>query len=142
MFPKNRIYEDLYSVPLLIKKTKNIVFLNEYLYNYVSRDNSIVNSKGKLEDRVYAMENLYNNLNDKYSLEIEYLYIYNLILPTLYENHDLRLVNNLVKEKYPRYYKNKYLKRHVKLYLILVYYNCFFLAKLIVHFKRFGYGKN
>lgn len=142
MFPKNRIYEDLYSVPLLIKKTKNIIFVDKYLYNYVSRDNSIVNSKGKLEDRVYAMENLYNNLNDNYSLEIEYLYIYNLILPTIYEQDDLRFVNNLVKEKYPKYYKNKYLKRHVKLYLILVYYNLTFLAKLIVYFKRPYYGKN
>jgi len=142
MFPKGRIYEDLYSVPLLIKKTKNIIFVDKYLYNYVNRVNSIVNSKGRLEDRVFAMKNLYNNLNDKYFWEIEYLYIYNLILPTIYENHDLRFVNILVKEKYPKYFKNKYLKWYVRFYLILVYYNLTFLAKLIIYFKRLIYGKN
>ena len=85
------------------------------------------------------MENLYKKLSHKYPLEIEYLYIYNLILPTFYESVnkkcDIRYINKLVKDKYPKYYRNKYLKIQAKCYLILVYYNLTFLAKFIIYIK-------
>ena len=34
LFPEGHVYEDLYAVPNLILRTKNIVFIEDFLYNY------------------------------------------------------------------------------------------------------------
>ena len=52
--------------------------------------------------------------------------------------HDLKYLNKIVKEKYPKYYKNIYwnklgiLKR---IYLILIYYNILFIPRIITYLK-------
>lgn len=144
LFPKGHIYEDLYLIPTLILKTKKIKFLDEYLYNYVYRNNSIKNTKNNSNDRIYALNNLYIKLNKLYPNEIEYLYIYNLLMTSLIEEvnnkckHDLKSLNKIVKEKYPKYYKNIYWNKLgilKKNYLILIYYNILFIPRMITYLK-------
>ena len=132
LFPKGHIYEDVYVIPTLILKTKKIVFINEYLYNYVYRKNSIKNTENKIEDRIYAMNNVYHKLNNLYKDEVEYLYIQNLLITSLDEElrnhckHNIKGINKIVKENYPKYYKNKYIREKnvfKKIYILLIYYN-------------------
>lgn len=143
-FPANRIYEDLFLMPTLILKTKKIKFLDETLYNYVYRKNSIKNTANKTEDKIYALNNLYSKLNSNYSLEVEYLYIYNLLITSLIEEvknkckHDFKYLNKVIKEKYPKYYNNQYwsslgiLKR---IYLKLIYHNLLFFPRILTYLK-------
>lgn len=141
LFPINHLYEDLYIVPTLILKTKNIIFLDNYLYNYQIRNNSIIKTFNNNEDRIYALDNLYDKLNNKYKEEIEYLFIYNLLITSLKEEvinnykHDIKYINKYVKNKYNKYYKNKYLKSYIKIYLFLLYFNLIFIVRIITYIE-------
>lgn len=144
LFPNNLVYEDLYLIPTLILKTNNIVFLNNYLYNYVKRSNSIKNSYNRMNDRVLGVNNIYNKLNNKYYLETEYLYIYNLLLTSLIEEvnnkykYNIKYLNKLVKDKYKYYYRNSYFNLHTKVYLFLLYYGFYKTIRFITKIKFGG----
>lgn len=144
LFPNNLVYEDLYLIPTLILKTNNIVFLNDYLYNYVKRSNSIKNSYNRINDRVLGVNNIYNKLNNKYYLETEYLYIYNLLITSLIEEinnkykYDIKYLNKLVKDKYKYYYRNSYFNLHTKVYLFLLYYGFYKTIRFITKIKFGG----
>ena len=149
LFPEKHIYEDLYLIPTLILKTNKIVFLDKYLYNYVQRNNSLKNSANNTLDRIYALNNLYIKLNNKYKEEVEYLFIYNLLITSLIEEvtnnckYNIKELNKYVSSKSPKYYKNKYwqeLGLIKKIYLYLIYYNITSLARVITYFKIRGLG--
>lgn len=70
MYPKGRIHEDFGLTPYILVKTSSIYYMDYYGYNYVQRENSIVNGGAKnlkrCEDMLYHFDNLYSIIsNDK-----------------------------------------------------------------------------
>lgn len=153
-FTKGILYEDLCLTPTFVVNTKNIGFLEEPLYHYLQRDNSIMNQlkfNDKLYDITKVLDNVYqkykdNNILEKYFQEIEYLHITHIIRSATlrflgYENGEkniLSLINN-VETKFPNWYKNEYLKKStikVKIVCYLVRNKLFNILKLILKFRK------
>ena len=75
-------YEDLATIPSFILYTKNINYINDSLYYYCVRDDSIMNKKKynkRMEDIFKVLDINYNNLNKDYLDEVEYMYIEHLL---------------------------------------------------------------
>ena len=149
-FPENNSYNDIYLIPTLVVKTKKIKFDDEYIYNYVFRSNSTSNNRIiKIDDLLFCLKNVKNKIYEKYPNEVECLYIDNLIISSIikkYTRHqqiDLKQVNKVLKIHVPYYYKNVYWNNTLsrKIYIRLIYYNMFFIVKLMAYFKIKIYNK-
>jgi len=149
-FPDGCIYDDIYIVPSLVCSTNKIIFIDDYLYSYVYRNNSLSNTtKFNINEWVYCLDNVYNKLSKDYPVATECFYINQLLV---YKYADeirtgrkchYRKYNTILKEKYPNYYKNKYYNNSLakKIYIRLVYYNCITIVKLMTFFKLKVYNK-
>lgn len=127
-FKEDIIYEDLALIPYIMCKANAIGFVEEGLYNYVYRENSIMNSKAtfniKRDDKFIAIETMQNlmkrdTLYDTYCTEIEYLTIKHLLVmysrEILIFNKDIykprcERVIKYLNELNNKWYENKYLK--------------------------------
>jgi hypothetical protein len=86
-FMEGYIYEDLATMPILAEYAKNIIYLEEPLYNYIIRNGSTMRQKKynkKLESIFVAIEYLEKEFKErkldlKYKEEIEYIYIEHLL---------------------------------------------------------------
>lgn len=125
-FTKGILYEDLCLTPTFVVQTNNIGFLEEPLYHYFQRDNSIMNQtefNEKLYDITKVLDNVYNKYQEndilnKYSQEVEYLYITHLIRSATlrflrYVNGEEKIISLLegVDKKFPNWKNNIYLKQ-------------------------------
>jgi len=119
-FPDKIFYEDLAIIPIIGLFTKKIVFTNDAYYYYVQRNGSTMHQRKynqKLEDVFVALENLDINFSGKYRDELEYIYIWHLLKNASLRFLDfdktdiLEKINKLIKEKYPKWYKNIYFKK-------------------------------
>lgn len=145
-FLENHIYEDLAFIPTLALETNKIGFIDEYLHNYLIRENSTMRKpqfEQKLKDIYGVMDALYGRfLNTKYKSELEYLYIEHLL-----HGASLRFFNyregigevdkivQIIKEKFPEWRKNVYYKKFDIKYKIicnLIYYKKFNLVKKLL----------
>ena len=118
------IYEDLELIPSLVLQTKKIGFVEDGLYYYLQRSGSIMKQKTfneKLLDIFKVLDVNYKNLYKKYPLETEYIYITNLLrTATLrfldYKNTKkyLKQINSIMKERFPNWQNNMYLKKSSK----------------------------
>ena len=144
-FEKGIFYEDLNLIPSLVLKTVNIGFVEEGLYYYLQRSGSIMKQQlfnDKLLDIFKVLKNNYDLLNDKYSKEVEYMYITHLLRTTTmrflnYKDSKkyLEKINEEIKNKYPNWRKNKYYKKSsIKLKIIcnLANYKLYSLLKLLI----------
>lgn len=157
-FSEGKIYEDLSLIPFVMSMAKEVGFIEEPLYNYVYRENSIMNSKKEFkenrDDKFYAMDRLYSlytscGLNEEYSEELEYLTIKHLLLVYSTEIlifksniYNLRCKNVLkyLKNINPKWYKNKYLKASsilTRIYVYMFKMKMFYLCKMALKFKKF-----
>ena len=125
-FPKSLNYEDIEFFYTLIPYIKNYSLLNDSLYHYMQRDNSIINYQNeKTADIFIVLNNIINfytenNLFDTYKNELEYLFIRFLLGSSFLrivkiKNRKLRkeLLNKSINELYlifPNWKKNKLLK--------------------------------
>lgn len=143
-FPGGKYYEDLGTLPLLALYTNKITFLDEYLYYYVQRENSIMNKKKynkKMEDIFWVLNNISSeykkkNLYDKYYEEIEFLYINHLLKSASlrflsYENqkNNLNKIISIMKSDFPNWKNN------------LIYKQCNFKYKVmcnLLFYKKYG----
>ena len=143
-FTKNIYYEDLDFTPSLVLLTNKIGFIEDGLYYYVQRDDSIMRQKKYNEKLLDIFKVLNKNkelLYDKYKEEVEYLYITHLLrTATLrfldYKEKDVLLekLNKVVHETISDYKKNKYFqKSSFKLRLIcnLAYNEHYFILSLL-----------
>ena len=120
-FEKGIFYEDLNLTPSLVKYTDKVGFVDEGLYYYVQRNNSIMRQNvynPKLLDIFYVLENNEKILFDDYPEEIEYLYITHLLRSASlrfvdYDNAKelIDKVVEVMKSKFPHYSKNVYYKK-------------------------------
>lgn len=144
-FLENHIYEDLAVIPFVAIKTKKIVYLKEFKYNYLIRIGSTMNQvkyNPKLNDIFDALDNLTKLFNGKYSKELEYIYIRHLLhdaslrflkFNNFESKEALDRINEIMREKYPNWNKNKYLYLLSKKELLLtkiIYNRWFFLYNL------------
>ncbi len=125
-FPVGKRYEDLDATSKLIGVAKKIRYYNaKPLYYYMIRQGSFVQSKFTEEkytdimDAVNSVENFYKkrSLYDFMSTEFEY---YNILHTYFYPSKELIREKNFsdflekirknIDKKYPKFYKNKYLK--------------------------------
>ncbi len=148
-FPNGLIYEDLAVTPLLVNKIDKISYINECLYYYFIRCESIMN-KTKFKSNFYDILKVGNLITDKvnkdksyklYYFEYEYLIIDNLLRDTYFRLKEIEgsypLLNDIVqfiKDNYPNFMKNKYIKKMgIKYQLItyLIYKKKYRLLKII-----------
>ena len=120
-FPEGIIYEDYAVIPTLVKGNPKVYYLNEALFHYVQNEASTMRAdkyKEKYEDIFKATRYLYDNLiGQGYDLLLEYLICYHfLYLGSLnfyrfnkYEKIDK--ISNFMQIKFPKWYKNKYVRK-------------------------------
>lgn len=120
-FPEKIIYEDYASIPTLVLNNPKIGYVEQFLYNYIQSDESTMRTmeyKTKYEDLFPATEYLYNKLkNNRNKDEVEFLIcMHNLFHGALnfykygrYEQIDR--ISDSIREKFPRWKKNKYIKK-------------------------------
>ena len=126
VFPESLNYEDIEFFYTLIPYIDNYYLLNDDLYHYMQRDNSIINNQNeKTADIFIILNNIINfykknNLFDIYKNELEYLFIRFLLGSSFLrivkiKNKKLRkeLLNKSINELYlifPNWKNNKLLK--------------------------------
>ncbi len=125
-FKRGIWYEDLDLMPTLAVYTSKIGFVHQAFYHYLQREESIMNRTDfhpKYEDIFVALQDVSNvfeenELYEKYYAELEYLYITHLqrsaILRFIGLNGAtacLRRVHQTMKDKFPNWLRNKYLKK-------------------------------
>lgn len=125
-FPKGIYYEDLGVMPAVAIYANKIEYVEEALYGYFQRANSIMNQpkyNKKFEHIFISLENLTNifkneNAYDKYIDEIEYLYIEHLLhaaclrfLPFKEGEKNIDRIIEIMKNNWPHFSKNKYFKK-------------------------------
>lgn len=143
-FKKGIYYEDLNLMPSLAKYTNKIGFIEEGLYYYVQRDNSIMKQKKFNKNLLDIFEVLEHNkklLEKEYKYEVEYLYLQHLLRTASLrfldykESKDLlKKVNITIKQNYPNYKNNIYYKKSsykFKLICFLSYHKLYILLKII-----------
>jgi len=122
-FPKNKYYEDLGTIPIILSNCSTISYVNEPLYHYIQRSGSIMHQKNynkKLEDIFYVLERLYTDslLKTKYEEELEYMYIKYLLHDASLrflsfnckESKDaLNKIVSIIKKRFPKWKTNKYI---------------------------------
>lgn len=127
LFTENMEYEDVEFLYRLLPKIGNISLVNEPLYFYNNRDNSTTHTYSdkwyKLLDNLDIIIKYYvdNNLYNKYKHELEYMYIkytFGTFLKKISKCNDLKTFNKAylfaidrIKNKYPNYKNNKYIKK-------------------------------
>lgn len=130
-FPKQRAYEDLAVVPLWGLASKKITFIDSPYYHYLIREGSTMKQlvyNDKLENIFNTMDNLSKNIpHDKYHEELELIYIEHLLHAAslrffqFNKIEKLHQINLLIKENYPKWYKNIYFKQKPLKYKIICY---------------------
>ena len=123
-FMKGKIYEDLATMPALALYANNISFVDDYLYYYLIRSGSIMNQKKykkNMEDIFDSLDHLYslfkmNKKEKEYCEELEFIYTNHLLhgmainfLPYEEGKANIKKIGKLMRDKYPKWYKNKYL---------------------------------
>ena len=131
-FPEDCCYNDVYIIPTLATKTDKIIFIDDCLYNYVYRDKSLSHSrKFNLSDSLYCLEHVYDTVYKKYPDAALCYYVNNLLIFNYakavkeHKKYDFKKLNKILKNKFPKYYKNKYFNTNLarKIYIRLVYMN-------------------
>lgn len=141
-FPNIMIGEDITVVIKILNKTNKISYVNEYLYNYYKRENSIMNQNkynSYWNDVFIVYDYIKKEINDEKI--VEFIFIQHLLRDSSIKfmyykegTESLNIINNIAKTNYPNYYKNKYFKTQnwrYKLICHLIYHKQYWLVKLI-----------
>ena len=132
-FPHLKAYEDIAVVPSYTLFSKKTIYIQDKLYYYVIREGSTMKQleySAKLEEIFMAMENLLkvfknNSAYQLYEPELEYLYIYHLLhdggLRFLeFKKYDqIKKINQIMKNKFPKWRQNKYYRKQTLKYRIM-----------------------
>lgn len=151
-FIENHIYEDIAIVPSYALFTDRIGYVSERYYYYLQRTNSSMNQNKyskKLEDIFLALENLSElftkKSNGKFSEELEFLYIDNLLHAASlrfisfnnYEDNINKIVS-IMSDKFPKWSNNTYYTKKSFKYKIvcnLIYKRQYKLLKILLRKK-------
>jgi len=131
-FPSLRAYEDIAVVPLWGIYSNKISYVDEALYYYLIREGSTmkqVKYNEKIMNIYESLGSLYNkfklNVKDKYNDELEWIYIEHLLHAASLRFYkfnkldEIRKINAIIKEKFPKWKRNKYYKKQSLKYKIV-----------------------
>lgn len=151
-FPNGIFYEDLAVYPKVAAKAEKISYIEQPLYKYRIRSGSTMkqtkNSK-RLKDIFKAFEYIEedNEKMDNFKEEIEYIYIVHLLhsaslrfLNYKSEEKNIIKIADIIKQKFPKWRKNKYLKNENIKYKIvcnLIYMKQITLLRLLLRVKTY-----
>lgn len=133
-FPNLMRFEDMVFNKLALPFCQNIYYLKKPLYHYINHDKSIVHNEKYLDENyaIQAFQLIEEKLRDKYPIEVEALFVKELLYTTtltlLSKKFDNKAVISHIKyweERYPRWYNNSNIKnfsRHQKIILKLIKY--------------------
>ncbi len=110
LFPENRIYEDLYVMPLIIDKVNKIVYSKSKLYGYYQRNDSYVNTYNDNKNKNFLeySNRLYQELLKYESLKENLKEYQNLFIYTAYLQ--------AAKSKCYSIFQAKYMDKYYKIY--------------------------
>ena len=148
-FPEGIMYEDYASIPTLIKYNPKLYYCNKAFVHYVQSEVSTMRSevyKEKYEDIFKATNYLYDNLiGCGYDQELEYLicfhflYLGSLNFYRFKKYKQIDKISNFIKEKFPLWYNNKYVKKlslKEKILMKLFYLKKYKIISFIQRIKR------
>ena len=137
-YPEGRWYEDTPVITKFIMQNPKISLVKQPLYNYVQRDSSITHT---YDDRIFQIYEILQDIEDyaksqnlyqDYREAIEYLYIFHVLVTTIYRSSfrpdfsvaKIKNILDYVTLKYPNWPDNPYIKT-----LSLQYRACLYLLK-------------
>ena len=148
-FPEGIIYEDYASIPTLVNYNPKVYYLPEAFVNYIHTEVSTMRSdeyKEKYENIFIATNFLYDHLcNSEYQDELEYLisnhflYLGSLNFYRFNKYEQLNKIANFMKDKFPKWSKNKYVKKmdfKARVLMNLFYQRKYNVIKFIQKIKR------
>ena len=152
--PEGIIYEDYCYIPTLVKTNPSVGYVDKELYYYVYSDSSTMRNieyKEKYENLFKATDLLYDSFksDDKYKDEIEYLVYYHFLYEgslNFYRFKKYEMLDKIsvfMKEKYPMWLNNKYVKERGKkerLLAYLFYKKKYYLIRLVQKIKEMFLG--
>ena len=149
VFPKDKLYEDTYYAYDLINLANSFVLIDNPLYNYLMRENSITNSKfnPRIFDLVEIVEKFhkmtyknYPSLKEEADCRKMYAYfsvLNSILLDENYKNNEYySQIISYFKENYVELLKNKYITRNRKLSVVLIKININLYRKVLLRYKN------
>nr|WP_303183106.1 glycosyltransferase family 2 protein [Lachnoclostridium phocaeense] len=143
-FPDLRNGEDMALVPVLIAKANKIGYVNDCLYNYMYRNNSLSKRIDLELDRslLISFNYIQDNISKGYETEKEFLGIRNYLYGLLINIFKIKNINNQFvmetickfERMYPNWENNKYfncLPIYKKIFLLLVKKRKFLLCRIL-----------
>lgn len=128
-FPKGIWYEDLATTGAYVNFAQKLYYLSDALYYYRQRSQSIMNQEAyhpKMLDMLPALQNLMKQMDcETYRDELEYLCVCNLIynsgerLLKYHRHHELAEMAQFVKDMYPNWQHNCYLRKRSRFYRMI-----------------------
>ncbi len=148
-FPEGIIYEDYASIPTLVNYNPKVYYVPEAFVNYVHTEVSTMRSdeyKENYENIFIATNFLYEHLcNSEYQDELEYLisnhflYLGSLNFYRFNKYEQINNIANFMKDKFPKWSKNKYVKKmdfKARVLMNLFYQRKYNVIKFIQKIKR------
>ena len=146
-FPEGYWYEDLCFFNLYMKYVNNARIVDKSLYMYMQNPNSIMYT---YSDKIYDIYDIFNMISDNHPNDIicEYIAVYHILVGTVFRasfkpdfnQKTIRDIYNFVYSRYPKWYKNKYIKKQMNLfyrtYLLFLKHKQF--TMLYVILKKFN----
>ena len=147
-FPKGKWYEDLGTIPKIYMKNSKYSIVHKPLYNYRQNSDSITNTyDDRIFDIYYVIDDVEkyakeNGLYDKYYSNLEIMNIAHVLMSTMqrYSYHKdfsikgMKQIKKYVVMKYPKWYKNKNIKkvfnRSYRVYLFFLRINAYPIIKV------------
>lgn len=148
-FPEGIVYEDYASIPTLAIYNPKIYYVKKAFLHYVQSEESTMRAttyRKKFENIFDASYYLYDHMkNHGFDEELTYLLAYHfLYMGSLnfyrfgkYEKIDL--ISNFMKEHFPRWYNNKYVKKlklKERILMRLFYWKRYEVIRFVQKFKR------
>mgnify|MGYP005770306507 CR=1 FL=1 len=143
VFPDLRNGEDMALIPVLISRANKIGYVNDCLYNYMYRTNSLSKriDPGLSKSLLISFNYILDNISEEYEVEREFLGIRNYLYGSLINIFKIKNINNeLVMEIiykferiYPKWENNKYfncLPIYKKIFLLFVKKRKFVLCRI------------
>ena len=144
-FPFGKIHEDNFTTYKLYDKANCIYLINDKLYYYLQRDNSIMSKfNEKRFDILLSLEEIKEYFKEKpgFQLEIEcneflvYLSLIHNMIILEYQGKEKKEIRNKIANNWTSYFKNKIIPMRNKIMLLILITNLEFYSKFYLFMKK------
>ncbi len=148
-FEEGLYYEDLEFSSRVASIAKKTDWIDAYLYNYVTRENSTMHQtkfNNRLNDIYIILDKLKESIGQNYGEELEYLYIEHLLFSAAGRfiwfdegKQQIKKISEIMKKQFPNWKKNCYYKsRNIKykIFCMAAYYRCIQVLKILTRIRN------